>query len=75
MSENINIAEQNITTNRIREKIKELNGKILDDMALINKEISMTGDSYSSVISGARKRISRNRILLFQYKKALKRLM
>lgn len=78
----IDTAEKNDLADSNQEKINELNGKISDtekkiyeDMALIEKENVMSAGNYSPVISGARKRISRNNILLFRYKKELKRLM
>lgn len=82
MSEDINTVANNNAANSNQEKIRELNGKIFEtekkiheDMALIETENLTSAGNYSSVISGAWKRISRNNMLLFRYKKELKRLM
>lgn len=61
--------------NELTGKISATEKKIYEDMELIEKENIMSAGNYSPAISGARKRIARNNILLFRYKKELKRLM
>lgn len=58
----------------LNRKVSDIETRIAEDVAFIEKENLISDGDYNPLISGARRRIALNRNLLARYKKELRRL-